>query len=100
MPKGKTILELMQEQEPLNNYEAADVCELYCNDGTMPCDSPCSWLELFAKRKFIDVEELNALKRKLYDNLMPDLSGKTQRGIEAAFASFLADKEKKEAATV
>jgi len=56
MPKkGKTILELMAEQEPLNDYSAEDLCQLYCSDGPMPCGQPCSWLELFIKRRFTEV---------------------------------------------
>ena len=95
MKKGKTVLEMMQEQEPLNNYETAELCELYCNDGPMPCESEfqCSWIELFTKLRFIEDAEveqlLEKLKRSLYDNLMPDFSGKAQAGIEKAFASVL-----------
>jgi hypothetical protein len=37
MTKGKTILQMMQEQEPLNDYTAEEICQLYCHDGPMPC---------------------------------------------------------------
>jgi hypothetical protein len=58
MTKGKTILELMKEQEPLNDYSAEDFCQLYCSDGPMPCpsESQCSWLQLFTKRRFTEVQ--------------------------------------------
>lgn len=64
--KGKTILELMREQEPLNDYFREDICQLYCNDGPMPCGEPCSWLELFTKRRFIEVplDENKPMERK------------------------------------
>lgn len=57
MKKGKTILQLMQEQEPLNDYTEEEICDMYCSDGPHPCGEPCSWLELFTKRRFIEVHD-------------------------------------------
>lgn len=66
--KGRTILQLMQEQEPLNDYAAEEICQLYCHDGPMPCGQPCSWLELFTKKRFIDAEAFKKEYVALSDN--------------------------------
>jgi hypothetical protein len=62
LSKGKTILQMMQEIEPLNDYDKEDICRLYCNDGPMPCKEECSWIELFTKRRFVEAKETEKVK--------------------------------------
>lgn len=50
----------------------------------------------FENQKWITVEEVEKIKEKLYDLLMPDLSGKTQKAIEEAFSPVTAEMVKKE----
>ncbi len=68
--KGRTILQLMQEQEPLNDYTAEEICQLYCHDGPMPCGQPCSWLKLFTKKRFIDAEAFKMQREADRDKIL------------------------------
>ncbi len=65
MSKGKTLLEIMQEQEPTNNFVAKDICQLYCRYGPMPCSETCSWLELFIKKRFVEVTDNKELNKNM-----------------------------------
>ena len=79
MKMGKTILEWMQEHEPLNDYDLEDICQLYCSDGPMPCKEGCSWKDLFTKRRFVEVVENNPVEEQNPKSQLPpkgsDLSG-------------------------
>jgi hypothetical protein len=41
--------------------------------------------EMMLQVKWVKLSDVEAIKKKLYELLMPDLSGKTQKAIEIAF---------------
>lgn len=53
MASGRTILQIINEQEPDRDFTRKDVCSMNCAEVAPGCS--CSFLDLFVKHKFVVV---------------------------------------------
>jgi hypothetical protein len=51
--KGKTLLQIINEQEPERDFSRKEVCAVVCAEVTPGCS--CGFLDLFTKRRFLEV---------------------------------------------
>jgi hypothetical protein len=52
-PEGKTLLEMINDQQPDRDFTRKDVCSMVCEEVDGKCS--CSWLDFFTQRRFLEV---------------------------------------------